>query len=176
MAELVYAADCYTDRMPKPRKWTEAQLRLAVQQSTSLRAVLLRLGLKPAGGNYVFIATWIARLGLVTTHFKGKAWNKGLTYRSGYQSTLCTLLVKGSRAQSYKLKRRLFEAGLKIPECELCGWGEVSCDGRVPVELDHMNGDKTDNRLANLRVLCPNCHSLQPTHRGKNIGRFARVV
>jgi predicted HNH restriction endonuclease len=41
-------------------------------------------------------------------------------------------------------------------------------DGRVPVELDHINGDKNDNRLENLCILCPNCHSVQPTHRGPN--------
>jgi 5-methylcytosine-specific restriction endonuclease McrA len=41
-------------------------------------------------------------------------------------------------------------------------------DGRIPVELDHVNGDKSDNRIENLRILCPSCHSLQPTHRGLN--------
>jgi 5-methylcytosine-specific restriction endonuclease McrA len=40
--------------------------------------------------------------------------------------------------------------------------------GRITVELDHINGDHYDNRIENLRILCPNCHSLQPTHRGRN--------
>lgn len=44
----------------------------------------------------------------------------------------------------------------------------MSEDGRIPLELDHINGDRHDNRLENLRVLCPNCHSLKPTHRGLN--------
>ncbi|MGB4076287.1 MAG: HNH endonuclease [Minisyncoccia bacterium] len=38
----------------------------------------------------------------------------------------------------------------------------------MPVELDHVNGDRHDNRIENLRILCPNCHSLKPTHRGRN--------
>ncbi|KKQ13143.1 MAG: hypothetical protein US27_C0015G0001, partial [Candidatus Moranbacteria bacterium GW2011_GWF1_36_78] len=50
-----------------------------------------------------------------------------------------------------------------------CGWHKVSKDGRLPLELDHINGDSKDNRIKNLRVLCPNCHSLKPTHRGRNI-------
>jgi len=162
--------------MSKPRKWTTEDLKLAVRQSTSLRAVLLRLQLKPAGGNYTFVVSHITELGLDVGHFKGKAWNKGLTYKRGYQKTLQLLLIKGSTIQSHKLKNRLFEAGLKFPECELCGWNNEAADGRIPVELDHINGDRTDNRLVNLRVLCPNCHSLQPTHRGKNIGKLARVV
>jgi hypothetical protein len=61
-----------------------------------------------------------------------------------------------------------FKEGIKKEECEMCGWAKSSLDGRIPLELDHINGDHHDNRLINLRILCPNCHSLQPTHRGKN--------
>ncbi len=41
----------------------------------------------------------------------------------------------------------------------------------MPLELDHVNGDPTDNRLENLRILCPNCHALTDNYRGRNIGR-----
>lgn len=70
--------------------------------------------------------------------------------------------------QSFKLKSRLFSEKLKIPCCEECGWAKKSEDGRIPLELDHINGNRRDNRLENLRILCPNCHSLKPTHRGLN--------
>ena len=72
------------------------------------------------------------------------------------------------------LKQRLFRAGLKTEKCEMCGWAAQAPDGRIPVEIDHMNGDKTDNRIENLRILCPNCHALQPTHRGLNRKRRKR--
>jgi 5-methylcytosine-specific restriction endonuclease McrA len=78
------------------------------------------------------------------------------------------ILVKKSSYQSYKLKNCLFREGLKQRKCEICGWAKKSPDGRKPLELDHINGDSQDNRLENLRILCPNCHSLQPTHRGRN--------
>jgi len=162
--------------MPKPRKWIESDLNDAVRNSRSLREVLIKLGLKPAGGNYSFIGSHIRRLGLDTTHFKGKSWSKGLSLGYKFKTDIDILLTENSSFQSYKLKRRLFIEGLKQPICELCGWAESAVDGRIPIELDHVNGDKTDNRLINLRILCPNCHSLQPTHRGKNIGRYARVV
>jgi len=45
--------------------------------------------------------------------------------------------------------------------------GGKTPDGYLPLELDHINGDHHDNRLENLRILCPNCHSLKPTHRGR---------
>ncbi len=78
------------------------------------------------------------------------------------------ILSRDSSFQSYKLKKRLFIAGLKFKYCEECGWDKKTLDGRIPLELDHINGDSRDNRLENLRILCPNCHSLKPTHRGRN--------
>src|SRR5258708_23616780 len=78
------------------------------------------------------------------------------------------ILVKGSLYQSFKLKNRLFKQGLKTEKCEECGWAKLAADGRLPLELDHINGDRHDNRLENLRVLCPNCHSLKTTHTGRN--------
>lgn len=153
----------------KARKWPDEQLVVAVASSTSVRQVLEKLGLRTAGGNYTYVQKKISEAGIQTGHFKGKAWNKGLKLGYRYRTPLDQILVKNSDFQSYKLKRRLFAEGLKPPKCELCGWCECSPDGRVPVELDHINGDRSDNRLANLRVLCPNCHSLTATHRGKNI-------
>lgn len=154
--------------MPKNRSWTDEQLTEAVTKVKSYRAVLLQLKLVPAGGNYEQVKKAVAKLGLSTAHFTGKGWNEGMKFRPTLPTPIEELLVLGGTMQSFSLKKRLFQAGLKQPFCELCGWAKRSCDGRVPVELDHINGDRHDNRLENLRILCPNCHSLQPTHRGKN--------
>ncbi len=154
--------------MAKARSWTDEELIKAVEISTSYRIVLIHLGLVPAGGNYEQIKKRICELSISSKHFTGKGWNVGLKFVPNPPKPLVELLVRGSRPQSFLLKKRLFVEGLKKPECELCGWKQVSLDGRVPVELDHINGDHYDNRLDNLRILCPNCHSLQPTHRGRN--------
>ena len=69
--------------------------------------------------------------------------------------------------QSDKLKIRLINEGYLEPKCKICGitrW----LDGEVPLQLDHKNGNKDDNSLRNLRLLCPNCHALTPQYRLKN--------
>ena len=155
--------------MPRKRSWTDIDLTIAVKNSKSVRSVIKKLGLIPAGGNYRQVQDAIESLALNTEHFTGMGWNKGQTYQlPKVRRKLEDILADGTDFQSYKLKQRLFESGLKIAECELCSWAGVSCDGRIPVELDHINGNNRDNRLMNLRILCLNCHSLQPTHRGKN--------
>jgi hypothetical protein len=163
--------------MPKQRSWSDEQLRQAVVSSISTRAVLMKLGLIPAGGNYAQVSQRIELLKIDTGHFMGKGWNKGWKFDPRQPAEpIDKILVERSNVQSYKLKKKLFQLGIKQPYCELCGWAEVSIDGRIPLELDHINGEHSDNRLDNLRILCPNCHSLQPTHRGKNKkSRNARV-
>ena len=57
-------------------------------------------------------------------------------------------------------------------KCSLCSWCERNpATGRVPVEVDHVDGDSRRSTLENLRLLCPNCHSLTPTFRNLNKGR-----
>lgn len=151
----------------KQRSWSKAQLSDAVNESNSLRQVISKIGLRPAGGNYDQVKKYIKEYSLNTAHFTGRAWNKGRTGLGKYRLSLEEVLVNRSNYQSFKLKKRLFAGGLKKQCCEECGWAERSIDGYLPLELDHINGDKHDNRFDNLRVLCPNCHSLKNTYRGR---------
>lgn len=150
------------------KKWDTEQLISAVKTSTSVRQVIAKLGLVEAGGNYQQVKDCISSLKLNVSHFTGQAWNRGKKGLGKPRIDLRDILKNGSSFQSYKLKKRLFAAGLKEPKCEKCGWAQKTFDGRLPLELDHINGSRRDNRLNNLQILCPNCHSLQPTHRGKN--------
>jgi hypothetical protein len=54
-------------------------------------------------------------------------------------------------------------------KCSQCGWGERNIHtGKIPLEIDHIDGDSENNAPTNLRVLCPNCHSLTSTYKGAN--------
>ncbi len=154
---------------------TDEEFRQAVAESLSGRQVLGRIGLVPAGGNYKTVHGRIAKLGIETTHFTGTGWNVGPHYRNANKTTaLDELLVIGSNYQSFRLKARLIAAE-RLTEvrqcCALTRW----LDKPIPLELDHINGISNDNRIENLRLLCPNCHPLTETYRGRNQKR-ARVV
>jgi rubredoxin len=149
------------------RSWTEIQLKEAIKNSYSYRQVLSKLLLKPSGGNYAQLKKYIKEYNFNISHFKGKGWNRGLQFLFTPKIPLKNILVKGGNFQSYKLKNRLIKEGLKLAQCEDCGWSKKSFDGRLPLELHHIDGDTHNNRLENLQILCPNCHSLKANYRGR---------
>lgn len=56
-------------------------------------------------------------------------------------------------------------------KCEKCGWGELNTYTlKYPLEIDHIDGNFRNNNESNLRVLCPNCHSLTKNYKGANLG------
>lgn len=133
-----------------------------------MREVLRRIGLVPIGGNYLTIKRHINELGLDTAHFTGRAWNRGLKITTNPGQPLERILRRGVYYKSFKLKGRLIAAGLKPQYCEECGWAQKTSDGYLPLEIHHVNGDPTDNRLENLQILCPNCHAMKPNYRARN--------
>ena len=153
----------------RKRSWTIQQLKSAVNKSYSYRGVLKMLGLRPAGGNYKQLKKYISENNFKTNHFTGQGWNVGLNFVPNPPKPLKDILKKNVLFQSYKLKKRLFREGYKKEKCEVCGWSEMSKDGRIPLEINHINGDSTDNRLVNIEILCPNCHSLRPHYRGSKL-------
>jgi hypothetical protein len=152
----------------KKRSWTEEQLQKAVDSSYSYRQVIKELKLKPTGGNYCQIKKYIQEFSLNVDHFKGKGWSKGINFSFTPKQPLEKILIKNSQFQSHKLKNRLIKEGIKNPCCEECGWSKKSIDGRLPLELHHIDGDSSNNCLDNLLLLCPNCHSLKLNYRGCN--------
>lgn len=78
--------------------------------------------------------------------------------------------LKGEYGISVHIKKYLFEKYSN--KCCKCGWGETNpYSGTIPLEIDHIDGDYTNNSEDNLQLLCPNCHSLTSTYKGANKGR-----
>jgi len=145
--------------------YSEQELQDAVKASASIRQVLKQLNIVAAGGNYETIKKRISYYGIDTSHFHGQNWNKGKTI--GPKRPIEEYLVEGKLVQSHKLKLRLINEKLKEHKCECCGitdWNGLP----TPIELDHIDGNRYNNTIENLRVLCPNCHAQTDTYRGKN--------
>jgi hypothetical protein len=149
------------------RSWTEIQLVDAVANSTSYAGVLRSLNLKPTGGNYSQIKKYIKEYRLEINHFTGQAHNAGKV-RPEFWTDVTKKLTKDSNWNTNQLRKQLIRAGIFNHQCNMCKNTEW-LGSPIPLELDHIDGDRTNNLLENLRVLCPNCHSLTPTYRGKNI-------
>jgi len=149
------------------RSWTDVNLVASVAESTSMAQVLRRLGLRAAGGNYEQIKAIIKLLNLDTQHWTGQAHLRGKTNPHAPRRSLESILRSGAFYQSNKLRKRLLREGVLQPICSSCG-GSEWLGSPMPLELDHVDGDKTNNQLDNLRLICPNCHALTPTYRGKN--------
>jgi hypothetical protein len=151
---------------------TDDQVAEAVKGSRSLAQVLVKLGFRPAGSRQAALKERIQELQLDTSHFMGQGWRKGKAGPVVPARPLVEILVEGRFVRTNGLKWRLIREGVKKPICESCRRSEWS--GRpIPLELDHINGRRDDNRLENLRVLCPNCHAQTDTYRGRNIGLAA---
>ena len=95
---------------------------------------------------------------------------KGNKSGKGKKSTLkksALEYLNSTCIKSHTLKIKLLEDGIKQYKCEICN-NESWQNNKIPLELDHIDGNHNNNVLENIRLLCPNCHALQPTNSGKN--------
>ena len=137
----------------KYREYSDEDIAAAVASSKSIAQVLRKLDLRVAGGNYANLRANIQRLGLSTDHFTGKLWSKGHRLRD-WRNYSCVARLK---------KHLLVDRGHR---CESCGTSEWM-GSPIAIEVHHHDGDRTNNALANLQLLCPNCHALTDNWRNR---------
>lgn len=117
------------------------------------------------GGAYRVLQKWADIWSIPTEHFDPHASNRTGGHRTRVPTQ--SILVEGSSFSRNHLKERLYAEGLKQPVCELCGQDELWRGKRMGLILDHENGVSDDNRLENLRIVCPNCAATLDTHCGR---------
>jgi 5-methylcytosine-specific restriction endonuclease McrA len=147
------------------RKYTLEDFRLAVSTSSSIRESLKKLNVVPAGGNYKTFEKFAEIHNVNLAHFNGKGWSKGK--KRPAKRNLSEYFTNKFPIQSFKLKKRILSDGLMPYQCSSCG-GKEWLGFKMPLELDHIDGNHKNNEFNNLRLLCPNCHALTSTYRGKN--------
>lgn len=128
-----------------------------VQQSICWSDLLRLMGLSPHGSNSKTVKDRCTRLGLSVEHFSlsdARARNNKQLDQS--------LLTNNSTAHRSSIRKIVLQDNLLPYKCNRCGITEWQGE-ELTLQLDHIDGDITNNQLSNLRFLCPNCHSLTPT-------------
>lgn len=157
-------------------KITNTEIKNLVSNHLSCQSILKELHLNPhTGTNVRWINAKLKILKLNTSHWTKQGHLKNKTHSWNEIISLDEILVKNSKYTSTSsLKKRLLKAKLLEYKCNRCSIFEWQGE-KLSLQLEHKNGINTDNRLENLCLLCPNCHSQTNTFAGKNIGRNGRT-
>ncbi|MFJ9613247.1 HNH endonuclease [Streptomyces noursei] len=152
-------------------RWTPEVLQAAVSASTTMCEVLRHLGLEVVGGHHTHISRRIRAYGIDTSHFqlptqRGKPWRP----RTPEGVLVEQPAAQARRIPSDRLKWAMTAMG--VPEqCARCSTEAVWRGHPLPLEVDQFDGNWRDNRIENLRLLCPNCHSTTDNYRGRGKAR-----
>ena len=148
------------------KNFTEEEVKKFVAESFSYKSVAEKMGYNTNTGHYVNdVKKWTEKYNCDVSHFTGCAYNKG---NYDYSRFTEHSPVKNGKAIRDPL------IALRGNVCEKCGNSEWLGE-KIVLEVHHINGVRTDNRLENLQLLCPNCHSITDNWKGRNINGKQKV-
>jgi len=145
---------------------TKDQIEDLISKHSSIRQMLESIGVNSNGsGAYKTLRNHCERIGVKLPKFKR---NGRFSFGVSEKIPLEDILIENSAYQNRSsLKRRLINEGVLVYKCEECGISEWR-GKKISLQLEHQNGVNNDNRLENLSLLCPNCHSQTKTFAGRN--------
>ncbi len=143
--------------MKKWENFSKEELEQFVKDSTSYAQVCEKIGYKGGSGQKA-VKDMIELYQFNISHFKGQGWNKDNFNYERFRY--------GNNIKSASIIDAIVY--LRGRHCEKCGL-ELWLNEPIPLEVHHKDGDKLNNELDNLQLLCPNCHSLTDNWKGRNI-------
>ena len=151
--------------------YTKEWLSDLCKDSYSYAEVLKKAGRKQGGGTQATLRKKIEEWNIDISHFTGQDWHSSPNQTkqvSREKYTLEEVFIQNSPVTQKVLRGYVERHNVIKYKCQKCNCDGHWQDGIISLEIDHINGDNKDNRIENLRYLCPNCHALTETYRGKN--------
>jgi hypothetical protein len=149
----------------RKHKYTKEFLEPIISESRYWGEVFEKLGIIQGGGNMNNIKKHVSNYNIDTSHFvsKSKALSIRVEKRNG-KLKYKDLFIKDCKHGRQVIKRFIYSEKLKDIKCEICDQDENWNGKKMSLILDHINGINNDNRIENLRLLCPNCNATLDTH------------
>ena len=149
-----------TNGYEKSYSWEEENLRIAISDSECKSDVLRKLGISTKSGNFQTLDRYIKKYNIDSSNLlydnkRGNKWSK----KYSNEEVFC----EHSPIKGHTLKNRIINERLLEYKCQKCDLVDKWNGIELKLQLDHRNGINDDNRLINLRFLCPNCHSQTET-------------
>lgn len=140
------------------------EIKKLIKNSNNYSDVLRKLDLKTTNGNYETLKKIVSKFNIDVNHFNRKNYTK----HNNTKLPLNEILKDNVSYNSTRLKNRILDESIKKHKCERCS-NEKWLDNVIPLQLHHINGNRNDNRIENLQLLCPNCHVLTDNFGSKNM-------
>ena len=161
--------------------WSDEELlRTVCASARSVSNALEMLGLsKNGGGNVHTFRKKTQEYGIDISHFMGRGWSKNMKFPARGKTdgpSNDEIFVENSKTTRSVVRKRLIKHKIIPYKCAGCGNTGEWLGNTMSLELDHINGNNKDNRIENLRWLCPNCHATTETYCGRNIKRTHKPV
>jgi Zn finger protein HypA/HybF involved in hydrogenase expression len=147
---------------------SKEELQYLLDSSSSIAEVIEKIGLDPYNGNHKTLNQRIKEQNFDLSKLEENRILKNKEKGFSSRSPIKDILTENSNYNRSQLKKRLVENNLLEYKCSSCGIIDIWNDKPISLQLDHINGINNDNRLENLRFLCPNCHSQTETYCGKH--------